>query len=191
MSRYPDLASCAILEDPPIWSAGPPTSAPGRPSPREGIRRTVLDAQSADLETVITRGKTQHPSWAEAEWQPWADAKKHVSTNFLDELATVPPAANWRELLARVKVPDAADHLGPRTRRHRRPRSRRGSDHILPSLQVIRLEGAGHNIRREQFDPFLAAVNAFLAAHARARPAPPANTRGSNAPGPNPQLTRR
>ena len=48
------------------------------------------------------------------------------------------------------------------------PEASAEAQQILPTLQVIRLEGAGHNIRREQFDPFLAAVQTFLAAHARA-----------------------
>jgi pimeloyl-ACP methyl ester carboxylesterase len=34
---------------------------------------------------------------------------------------------------------------------------------ILASLHVVRLSGAGHNIRREQFEPFVAAVREFLA----------------------------
>jgi pimeloyl-ACP methyl ester carboxylesterase len=29
-------------------------------------------------------------------------------------------------------------------------------------IQVVRIEGAGHNIRREQFDPFVQAVTEFL-----------------------------
>ena len=132
VADYPDLASCAILEDPPMWSAGPPAAAPGRPNPRESIRRTVLDAQSSDLQTTINRGKTEHPSWSDEEWQPWADAKKHVSTHFLDEMATVPAARNWRDLLARVQSPDAADHLGPRARRHRHPEASAEAQQILP-----------------------------------------------------------
>ena len=34
---------------------------------------------------------------------------------------------------------------------------------LLPSLQVVRLSGAGHNIRREQFEPFVRHVRDFLA----------------------------
>jgi hypothetical protein len=31
-------------------------------------------------------------------------------------------------------------------------------------MQVVRIQGAGHNIRREQFDTYLKAVRSFLAA---------------------------
>ncbi|TME98027.1 MAG: hypothetical protein E6I52_18355 [Chloroflexi bacterium] len=36
---------------------------------------------------------------------------------------------------------------------------------LLPSLEVVRLTGAGHNIRREQFGAFVAAVRSFLTAN--------------------------
>jgi pimeloyl-ACP methyl ester carboxylesterase len=35
---------------------------------------------------------------------------------------------------------------------------------LLPSLRVVRLSGAGHNIRREQFEPFVRDVRDFLTA---------------------------
>jgi hypothetical protein len=34
-------------------------------------------------------------------------------------------------------------------------------------IQVVRLEGAGHNIRREQFEPFVQAVTEFLSRNYR------------------------
>jgi hypothetical protein len=34
---------------------------------------------------------------------------------------------------------------------------------LLPTLEARRLRGAGHNIRREQFEPYLQAVRAFPA----------------------------
>ena len=33
---------------------------------------------------------------------------------------------------------------------------------LVPHLQVARLPGAGHNVRREQVGPYLAAVRTFL-----------------------------
>ena len=134
------------------------------------MRRTVLDAHSGYPKTVISRGKSEHPSWAEDEWQPWADAKQHVSTQFLDELLTVPLAANWREQLARVKVPTLLITSDPERGGIVTPAASNEAKQILPTLQVIRLEGAGHDIRREQFDPFLAAVQSFLKTHAGAAP---------------------
>jgi pimeloyl-ACP methyl ester carboxylesterase len=34
---------------------------------------------------------------------------------------------------------------------------------LLPSMRVVRLRGAGHNIRREQFDGFIREIRQFLA----------------------------
>src|SRR4051812_9882211 len=143
VADYPDLASCAILEDPPIWSTPPSAPTSGRPNPREAMRRTVLDAKAGDLQTVIASGKTEHPSWSDDEWQPWADAKQHVSTQFLDEMASVPPAANWRELLGQVKAPTLLVTADPERGAIVTPEAAAEAQRILPTLQVIRLEGAG------------------------------------------------
>jgi pimeloyl-ACP methyl ester carboxylesterase len=134
------------------------------------MRRTVLDARSGDLQTVINRGKAEHPSWSDDEWQPWADAKQHVSLQFMDEMATVPPAANWRELLGRVNVPTLLITSDPERGGIVTPEASAEAQQILPSLKAIRIEGAGHNIRREQFDPFLAAATSFLKTYAGAAP---------------------
>ena len=43
---------------------------------------------------------------------------------------------------------------------------------LVPQLRVAHVPGAGHNIRREQFAPYLALVRAFLAEAAASRPSP-------------------
>jgi N-formylmaleamate deformylase len=35
---------------------------------------------------------------------------------------------------------------------------------LQPLVQVVRLPGAGHNVRREAFEPYVQAVRSFLAA---------------------------
>ena len=37
---------------------------------------------------------------------------------------------------------------------------------LLPSMRVVRLSGAGHSVRHEQFGPYLEVVRAFLKEHA-------------------------
>jgi len=45
------------------------------------------------------------------------------------------------------------------------PETAEEAKRLCPSLTVLRLEGAGHNIRREAFERFVEAVRAFLAKH--------------------------
>ena len=114
-TRWVPPPRCGWSPTTPTWPVAPSSktrpSGPPAPRPRllaDPTRAKPCAAPSStlnpsDLQTVIARGKTEHPSWSDEEWQPWADAKKHVSTHFLDEMATVPPARNWRELLAELK----------------------------------------------------------------------------------------
>lgn len=163
----PELATCAVLEDPPLWLTPPAAPAPGQPNPREAIRRTVLEAQaSGDLDSTIRRGREASPRWAEDEWQPWAEAKLQVSRAFLDTLGSgraIPQ--DWRELLARVRCPLLLVTSDPELGGIVTPEAAQEAQRILPGLELVRLGGAGHNIRREQFDGFVAAVRGFLATH--------------------------
>jgi N-formylmaleamate deformylase len=164
VADHPELASCAILEDPPIWSGERPLPASGRADPRAAIRRTVLDAQANDLETTIARERAASPQWADDEFGAWAEAKQHVSLHFLDALAGGGVPQDWRELLPRVTCPMLLVSSDPERGGIVTPEVAHEATRILPSLQVVRLSGAGHNIRREQFQGFVDAVSRFLAA---------------------------
>ncbi|HLZ29938.1 MAG TPA: alpha/beta hydrolase [Chloroflexota bacterium] len=161
VADYPDLAGCAILEDPPIWVGERPAPPPGREHPREAMRRIVVDAQTNDLQTTIARARAASPLWAEEEFGPWADAKQHVSRQFLD--APFAPAQDWRELLPRISCPVLLVTSDPERGGIVTPDAALEASRILPGLQVVRLSGAGHNIRRERFDAYVDAIRTFLA----------------------------
>jgi N-formylmaleamate deformylase len=160
----PDLASCAILEDPGFRSGEPSPPRPGEAEPRAAIRRVVLEAQSDGLEATIARGRAALPTWAEEEFEPWAEAKLRVSRNFLDDSTRTGPAEEWRELLPCVRCPVLLVTSDPERGGIVTPEVAQEANHLLPSLQVVRLSGAGHNIRREQFQAFVRNVRDFLAA---------------------------
>jgi len=164
IADYPDLASCAILEDPGFRSGEPRPPAPGQPDPRDGLRRVVLEAQADGQAATIARGRAASPNWAEEEFAPWAEAKQRVSRTFLDDSTRTGPADEWRGLLPRVTCPVLLVTSDPDLGSIVTPEMAQVATRLLPSLQVVRLRGAGHNIRREQFEPFLREVRTFLAA---------------------------
>ena len=45
IADHPEVASCAVLEDPPFWLGERQAAAPGRDNPRDAMRRTVLAAK--------------------------------------------------------------------------------------------------------------------------------------------------
>ena len=175
ISDQPELAACAFLEDPPLRASQPADTPAAMDRGRDAIRRSVLDAQASDIESTIRRGREASPLWSDEEWQPWAEAKMQVSRAFLDQLmggSAIPQ--DWRERLGGVRCPALLLTGDPLLGGIVSPETASEAVQLLPSLQVVHLQGAGHNIRRERFDGFLSAVAEFLGEHvasAHRRPA--------------------
>jgi pimeloyl-ACP methyl ester carboxylesterase len=165
IADYPELVSCAILEDPGIRLEDRPSARPGAQDPRAVIRKNVEVAQTEGREAAIARGRALNPTWSEEEFGPWAEAKTSVSRHFLDALPGGGRMLAWRELLPRVQCPVLLVTSDPERGGIVTPEAAEEAKRLLPSLQVVRLSGAGHNIRREQFERFVAVVRAFLDAH--------------------------
>ncbi|MDQ3810107.1 MAG: alpha/beta hydrolase [Chloroflexota bacterium] len=163
VADYPDLASCAILEDPSFWAEEGQWRAPGAEDPRDRIRRVVLEARANGLEATIARGRAASPSWADEEFGPWGEAKLRVSQHFLDDLSARSPADEWRALLPRVSCPVLLVTGDPERGGIVTPEIAQQARGLLPTLRVVRLSGAGHNVRREQFEAFTPALREFLA----------------------------
>jgi pimeloyl-ACP methyl ester carboxylesterase len=167
---YPELVACAILEDPPWFG---PDSARVTASPEE--RRARLEDRFArirrfkemTLEKVIEagHGAQEHPIWDEVEFEPWAAAKQQMSLNVfhgsqgrgIEELR-----GRWQDIASQIQCPcllvTADLELGAIVS----PEIAQQVAEMNSNVQVVRLEGAGHNVRREQFGPFVKAVTAFL-----------------------------
>jgi N-formylmaleamate deformylase len=152
---YPDRLRAAILEDPGFRAA----DAPPRPG---GPREMVLQHKDKTREELIAHIRQARPEWAEDELGPWADSKIQVSVNFANASRTFPERPDFRELLPRVKVPVVLITSDPERGGIVTPEVAAEAQRLLPSMKVVRLSGAGHNVRREQFGPFLAAVRSFL-----------------------------
>lgn len=161
VAEYPELVRCAFLEDPGFRMSD---AGPGLSNPRNAIREVVITAKDEGRQAAIERGRAQSSTWDEAEFGPWADAKVRVSLNFLDGMRGG-MGQEWRELLPRVRRPLLLITSDPERGSIVTAEAAEEARKLLPSLQVVHLSGAGHNIRREQFEPFTRCVREFLAAH--------------------------
>lgn len=162
----PDLVACLILEDPP-WRDAIRT-APGR---WDYIRR----AQEMRREEVPAFLRELHPTWDDAEVDPWVDAKRQFDLSLLD--APRPGSSRpWREVAAAIRCPmlllTADPDLGAIVTPEAGVEAAR-----LARGRVERIAGAGHNIRREQYPAYRAAFVDFL--H---QVYPPAGVRAEDAP---------
>lgn len=162
LANYPGLARRAILEDAVFRPRDAQQSEAERQARSEQMRRTMEERKSMSREEIIARGRVQNPTWAEEEFGPWADAKLQVRASFAGIRSS--ERLTWWEALPKITTPILLVTGDPDKGAIITPEVAAEAARIAPHLRVARLEGAGHNVRRERFDGFVEAVRAFLAA---------------------------
>ena len=160
-ASYPELLRAAVLEDPPWRPQGGGLSTEERRANAEQWRADVNANRTKSLEVLIAAGRQRSPLWSAAEWDQWGPAKQQVSPQALDYASY--PSTPWWEVIGQIQCPtllvtgdvSAGAIVDQATADQARA--------INPRIEVAYIAGAGHNIRREQFDGYVAAVRAFLA----------------------------
>lgn len=172
---FPDVPGALLLEDPPGWWALAAEPAGDTPSAPFAWFDALKHKTRAEL---IAEERLASPGWSEAELGPWADAKLLVSDHVRAVFGSgTPHTVDWPEVLGRVSCPAllitadisrgaALDEGGAAALRAR-----------VPHLQIAHIAGAGHSIRRDQFERYAEVVRAFLAAHMPAGGQPAASAR--------------
>ena len=163
-ASYPGLVRCAILEDPVFRTETAPPSEAEREARAAQMRKADEERKAMGREALIAQCRVQHPAWAEDELGPWADSKLQVSVNFVGALRT-PERLTWREALPRVTCPILLITADPEKGAIVTPEAAQKAVALQPLVKVVRLPGAGHNIRREQFAGYMQAVRSFLASN--------------------------
>ena len=160
---FPDALRCAVLEDPPLRQASGGQTEGERAAMEAWLLRTrqeLKERRAMGREALISVARSDNPTWSEEELGPWADSKLRVSAAFLAHGRLL---QDWREALSRVSCPLLLITGDPERGAIVTPEIAEEARRLQPSLQVLQLRGAGHNIRREQFDGFMQAVRSFLA----------------------------
>jgi len=155
---YPDLPRAILLEDPPpAWSANwPPPNTPRR----GGHTNWIVDVKRKTREEMIADQHAASPSWSEAELGPWADSKLRLSMNVLNEGGQV--SVDWNAAVHRVTCPTLLITADRERGAIVSPEGAAELQAILPHVKVAHIAGAGHSIRREQFEQYMKVVGEFL-----------------------------
>jgi len=159
-ARYGDLVGCAILEDPP-WREEPPVEPDeGEKGHLDSWRQRLIVIQTKTHDEVMALCREENPKWAEAELDPWADSKLQLDLDVFE--ASTLSFDPWQEIVPQITCPvllvTADPDLGSIVTAETAQRVAR----MLPNGQVVHIGGAGHNIRREQFEAYVKAVTHFL-----------------------------
>ena len=166
VADYPELVRSAFLEDPGFRLGDGAVSRPGNE-----LRNMVVEGRQMGRQALIDRGRARSPLWDADEFGAWADAKLRVSDQFLDTIGTF-RGAEWQQVLPRVKRPLLLITSDPDKGAIVTPDAAAEAKRLLPALEVRYLPGAGHNIRREQFDAFVITIREFLSVTAEVVTAP-------------------
>jgi len=158
----PGMASCLLLEDPP-WRAE--TSVADREAHAAQWRARVVSDRMKTRDELLAICAERHPAWSKGECGPWAIAKAQVSPAVIDYVAA--ERSTWRQIAPQITCPTLLIR-GDVEKEAIVDESL--AQEVIKALRVGReahVPGAGHNIRREGFGPYMAAVRAFLAEYYR------------------------
>jgi pimeloyl-ACP methyl ester carboxylesterase len=158
----PDLPRCAVLEDPPFGpDLYPPTQAE-RDSSYAGFRAMIEERRARPHATIVADGHAESPRWADEEFDDWATAKLRVSPFAANRRRDV-PRRTWQQTIAAIECPVLLVTADPALGARITPAIAKEVAEVMRDGRIVNVPGAGHNIRRDQFGPFLAAVKGFLA----------------------------
>jgi pimeloyl-ACP methyl ester carboxylesterase len=168
--EYPERVGCIVLEDPPWFGDDSPRikdqvgKSPEELKAQAEQRRTeILERKCQTVEEIAAFGRQRSPTWDEIEFGPWAESKRQLSPKVVSEDRT--RRTPWSEVVPGISCPTLLVIGDPRMQSIVTPEIARQAADMNPLIQVVQIDGAGHNIRREQFDAFMQAATEFLAVH--------------------------
>lgn len=163
--RRPELVRALVLEDPaPLDAEEPPWSPERGREYAEGLRSS---REAADEEALFRIRKEQHPDWPESELLVTGRAEQLMDLDYLRH-GEWKPLTPWPELFRRVSVPTllvsgvvSGDAAGELCVDEEMERGIAGIGN--PHVELVRIPGAGHCIRRDQSTQFYSQVDGWLA----------------------------
>lgn len=103
--------------------------------------------------------RQRSPTWSEIEYGDWADAKQLVNLNVLEYVST---ERSWEEGIPKLVCPTLLVTANPDLGALVTPQASKQILERNANIQVVHIEGAGHNICREQFQAYMEKVKRFL-----------------------------
>ena len=143
-----------ILEDPPLR---PTMASVDMRLQRTGFQQQVDHLQSLSDAEILAMGRQSSPDWHEDEFPAWLLGKRQV-----DPAAMPAFAVPWQHALARIAVPTLLIGGEPGLGSLVSSAAAAEAMALNPLIRLVRVPHAGHNVRRENFPDYLAAVLQFL-----------------------------
>ncbi|MFM8375825.1 MAG: alpha/beta fold hydrolase [Phenylobacterium sp.] len=153
-AAHPDLVRAVILEDPPFVPPMDSEAAAKRLARFKEQVKQLREMTDAELLALLRR---QSPTWEAVEFPAWIESKRQVDRNALPILPTP-----WQDDIRRIKAPTLLIHGDAERGSMVGAAEAREARELNTELRALRVEGTGHNVRRENFPAYLLAVRSFL-----------------------------
>jgi pimeloyl-ACP methyl ester carboxylesterase len=160
---YPDIAKAIILEDPPpFWMIKETNlNEPQKPNP---LALWIASNKRKTKEDLFAEVRALNPDWAEAELEPWVNSKLRYSPKIVKLVEMVDLSSmGFEELFKKISCPALLLTADLNKGAILGDKEISPLKQWIPLLEVVQIDSAGHNIRRDQFEPYMKAVQTFLA----------------------------
>jgi pimeloyl-ACP methyl ester carboxylesterase len=164
-ARHPDLVRALILEDPAWRSAPPPAAEPSQSQRPNDLMHWARSLAEMSVEEIVAQNRPVHPTWPEPVLRAWCEAKTRLDQGFLS--AWRPGAMPWQQVVQAISCPTLLITADPDKGGIVTPELAEEACAMNSNLHVAHIPGVGHHIRFENYDPYRAAVMAFLNEHVR------------------------
>jgi len=157
-SKYPELVNRIILEDPAFRFKKANKIVKGLAKPIIKIIFKIVLRGS--YEKIVKRGRKRNPTWSEEELQPWAESKVlYKEKNQKVFMGLMDDKTDWKEVIQNITCPIL---LITSDKGMTKDDKAREIVEFSKDCKWIKIEGAGHNIRREQFERYMEEVQDFF-----------------------------
>lgn len=150
-----ELGARALIVEDPHW----PEIAEDGTKDIAASRRSVIDVAALPEGERWTHGRAAHPEWADVDLRAWVQAQPELDPNVVTWFNSWPTTNKWRDHVSKLSCPGLLLN-GSHTTVTRNAAAQ--AKQRWPQLEVVQIDGAGHNVRRDRFEPYWRAVTAFL-----------------------------
>jgi N-formylmaleamate deformylase len=158
-AQSPNQVRSIILEDPPWEVQDQPEE--DRQKWKEQVVSNVAAFREKSEADLVELCHNIHPNWEAGDAQMWARAKKQVRPEIARLTDT--PRPRWQDLAPQIRCPVLLFTADPARGGLVKQEVAEQAARSFKKCSVVHVPEAGHNIRRDQFDPFFYAVSSFLA----------------------------
>jgi len=161
-AKYPDVSRAVVLEDPGLLPRAGATrgNRQGNQARVEQARARILQRNQTSYDELVKGCVEESPSWGIEECRIWAPSKRlhHPSNAYRYRGSGGRPATT--ELFGKITVPTLILKADADADVRKANEAAAG---VLKHGKIVHIDGAGHNVRREQKAALLKALKDFLA----------------------------